>query len=662
LAVSYAKPSLMRLRDHRYMTRTYGALVHDMIMAAVAMFVALYLRVGDEIWGYSPAFFVISIGLFSAITGAVVLWQRLHKFIWSYTSLEDVLVILKVTTFTVLFYAPALFLLTRMEVFPRSSLIISWFVLAMLLGGTRLAYRIARNRNVKGFLADNHRRIPVLLVGAGDGTEVFIREMSRMENAPYHVVGIIDDKGSRVGRNIRGIEVAGTVENLPQILRDMKESMARPPQKLVVTRREIEGEVVRNLVNLADEFGVTVTRLPELTDFKMGKVKLDPRPIQIDDLLGRPQAVLDHSGMQELVAGKTVLITGAGGSIGSELCRQVAGFGPSHLIVLDHSEYLLYKIDMEVRGLAPDLKVTDLLADVRDTARIDQIFEQYTPDIVFHAAALKHVPMVEDSPIEGAATNILGTQNIADACVKNKVAQMVMISTDKAVNPTSIMGMTKRVAETYCQALDAQYNQALEAQKESATRFVTVRFGNVLGSTGSVVPLFQEQIAKGGPVTVTHEDVTRYFMSIREAVALVIQSAVLGAKGASSGAVQAGSLFVLDMGEPVKIVDLARQMIILAGLKPDADIKILFTGLRPGEKLFEELFYGSEEYQKTDADQIFLATPAFSDARQLAASLKKLRKACASQDETQTLQLIQTLVPERHDHDHRTEDRLQSVA
>lgn len=622
----------MRIRTPQYFLRTYSVLAHDMIMAGVAMMIALYLRVGDQVFDFTIDFYIISIGLFMVVCGGVVLHQRLHKFIWSYTSLEDVLVILRVTTFSVILYAPALFLLTRMEAFPRASLLISWFVLAMLLSGSRLGYRILRNRHIHGFWAEGERRVPVLLIGARDGAEVFIRELSRMSSAPYEVIGIIDEKGSRVGRNIRGVEVLGTLDNLSSILKKLRDDHPTPPQRLIITRREFEGERVRQLLHMAEEFGMTVARLPALTDFHAGKAKLEPRPIEVEDLLGRPQAVLDRASMGQMIAGKSILVTGAGGSIGSELCRQIADFSPKKLILLDHSEFLLYQIHLELTHKFPGLSLEQVLCDVRDEKRIHNVFVRTKPDLVFHAAALKHVPMVENNKIEGIQTNVLGTWFVAQAAKQSGVSQMVMISTDKAVNPTSIMGLTKRVAEVICQSLDQEKNQK--------TRFVSVRFGNVLGSTGSVVPLFQSQIARGGPVTVTDKNVKRYFMSISEAVSLVLQSGVLGGEDQARD-----RLFVLDMGEAVKIDDLARQMIVLAGLKPGEDIKIEYTGLRPGEKLYEELFYDREQFDKTRFDQIFTARVPVPEGF-VDSLIEDLKNKCEEQNEAAALRILLDLAPE----------------
>jgi O-antigen biosynthesis protein WbqV len=386
---------------------------------------------------------------------------------------------------------------------------------------------------------------------------------------------------------------------------------------------------------------MTVARVPRATDFREGPGDgLELRPIAIEDLLGRPQTVLDRPAMRALCAGRRVLVTGAGGSIGSELVRQISDFGPARLALLDSSEYQLYEIDLELARRHAQLPRAALLADVRDARRVNALLAAERPEIVFHAAALKHVPMVEAHPDEGVLTNAIGTRIVADACVKHGVGAMVVISTDKAVNPSSVMGASKRLAEQYCQALDLA--EAKKPAGGASTHFVVVRFGNVLGSTGSVVPLFQKQLAEGGPLTVTHPEVDRYFMTVREAVELVLMASAAGAADRRFS----GKVFVLDMGAPVKIVELARQMIRLAGKTPGRDIKIAFTGLRPGEKLREELLHAQEDLVPTDAKAILLASPRTSDLKLLARAFDELERHARAGATPEALALLKHLVPE----------------
>ena len=391
-------------------------------------------------------------------------------------------------------------------------------------------------------------------------------------------------------------------------------------------RRDVDGATVQKLLTLAGEAGCPLERVHADGN------DLRPHPIAIEDLLGRPQSNLDRPAMAAMIRRHRVLVTGAGGSIGSELVRQICAEAPAHITLLDNGEFNLYTIDMEVRQRFASVACSTILADVRDDTAIKDIIAREKPDVVFHAAALKHVPMVEMNPLEGLLTNAIGARNVADACVAAGVQTVVMISTDKAVNPSNVMGASKRVAEIYCQAMDL---------REAGTRFVTVRFGNVLGSAGSVVPLFQKQLAEGGPITITHADMERFFMTIHEAAELVLQAAALG-----PGRDDEGAIYVLDMGQPVKIMDLAKQMIRLAGKEPGKDVAIHVTGLRVGEKLYEELFHGQEPPVATNMPGVFIARPRTVDHAVIAAKLSALDDACRRRDETVALALVADLVPE----------------
>jgi O-antigen biosynthesis protein WbqV len=541
-----------------------------------------------------------------------------------------------------LVFFPLMFIATRLVELPRSLIGINWLVLMALLGGPRFFYRLFKDRSFSfGRLMERQRRsvaVPVLLIGARDGAAMFIREMASDPDRVYRVVGIVADSFARVGRQMGGVPVLGTIDDLQQVIATLDAAGERP-QRLILCAQTLDGAAVRRLLDLADELTIPLARLPRLTEFKetLGDDTPAIEPIALEDLLGRPQAVLDRLGMRALIAGKRVLVTGAGGTIGSELVRQIAACEPARLALLDNSEYALYSIDRELEERYTALPRLAVIGDVREKSRVDQVIAAERPEIVFHAAALKHVPIVEANPVEGVLTNVLGTRHVAEACRTHGVRAMVMISTDKAVNPASVMGATKRLAESICQALDI-----VESRKAGGTRFVTVRFGNVLGSTGSVVPLFQRQLAMGGPLTVTHPDITRFFMTVREAVELVLQASVLAVKGGE----ERGKLFVLDMGEPVKIVDLARQMIRLGGRKPGKDIKIAFIGLRPGEKLQEELFYANEPLLPTEAAAIRLAAPRTIDYTMLSRSLDELAEHAAERRQERMLALLGTLVPE----------------
>ena len=540
-----------------------------------------------------------------------------------------------------LLFFPVMFVITRLEDMPRSLPLINWLVLMFLLGGPRFAYRAYKDRGLGHILELAHpNSVPVLLIGARDSAAMFIREMARDPDRPYRVVGIVGVTLTRVGRELSGIAVLGTIDELPLVVERLTRDGDRP-QRLIITAPALEGPQVRQLLDMADALTIPLARLPRLTDFKrtVDESEEGPalEPVAIEDLLGRSQAVLDRQGMRALVAGRRVLITGAGGTIGSELVRQIAAYEPARIVLVDNNEFALYTVDRELEERHGTLPRRALIGDVRERQRIDEIIARERPELVFHAAAMKHVPMVEANPIEGLVTNVLGTRHVAEACRAHGVRAMVMISTDKAVNPANVMGASKRLAESICQALDM-----VEKRIPGGTRFITVRFGNVLGSTGSVVPLFQRQLAQGGPLTVTHPEIQRFFMTVREAVELVLAASALAMKDGE----ERGKIYVLDMGEPIKIVDLARQMIRLAGLKPDKDIKIAYIGLRPGEKLSEELFHANEPLLPTEAAGIRLAAPRIIDHAMLSRALDELGEHARERREERVMGLLKTLVPE----------------
>jgi O-antigen biosynthesis protein WbqV len=614
------------------------AFLHDLAMAAVSFDLSLWLRWGDALFrAWDAGRLAFATALFAGVAAAVFLSQRMYRGIWRFASVSDMITITRASTLTILIFLPLLFLFNRLQDVPRSTLLINWFALLVLLGGPRFVYRLAKDRYRPVALADRDvRRIPTLLVGAGNAADLFIRA-TMAPGAQYSVVGLLSESRGRVGQGMHGLAVLGTVDDLESVVGVLKQKGGPLPERLILTEETLDGATVRRLLDQADGLGMTLARLPRLTDLKDGIAdKIEVKPIAVEDLLGRPQTVLDRTAMRDLIRGRRVLVTGAGGSIGGELVRQISDCRPDQLTLVENSEYALYTIDMEVAGRHPLLPRRAMIADVRDRRRIDQVMRERRPELVFHAAALKHVPMVETNPLEGCLTNAVGTRIVADACLEHAVKLMVLVSTDKAVNPTSVMGATKRMAEAYCQALDSR-------PPDGRTRFVTVRFGNVLGSTGSVVPLFQRQLMAGGPLTVTDEGMTRYFMTIKEAVELVLQASALGFASAQR---YQGRIFVLDMGEPVKIVHLARQMIRLAGLRPDLDVKIAFTGPRPGEKLFEEIFHGSEAPVPTEMDGILEATVRAGDHDAVADGLSRLEDACRRLDGETAVAMIRCLVPE----------------
>jgi len=618
--------------------RAVATYAHDIFMAGASFWLSLYLRLGEDIGHYSHTLIWQYDVAFMAVAAVVFYGVGLYRGIWRYASLPDLLGLARAVTLLILIYFPLAFVVTRLEGLPRSLFGLNWLVLMALLGGPRFVYRLLKDGSLKNIVGNASGGIPILLIGAGEGADLFIRSTGRDAQQLYRVVGMVADDERRVGRAIGGIPVLGTVAELPQIVRRL-DRRGQKPQRLILSGRAAEGDALHRLLDLANGLGIPLARLPRLTEFKDTREDASRtiEPIAIEDLLGRPQTVLDRDGMRALIAGKRVLVTGAGGTIGAELTRQIAAFGPARLILFDNGEYALYAIEREVIESFPNLPRRALIGDVRDSRRVDAVIAAERPDLVFHAAALKHVPMVEANPAEGVLTNAVGTRHVAEACRAHGVRAMVMISTDKAVNPANVMGASKRLAESICQALDI-----LEARRTGGTRFVTVRFGNVLGSTGSVVPLFQRQLAAGGPLTVTHPEISRYFMTTREAVELVLQASAL----ATSDGEAHGKIFVLDMGQPVKIVDLARQMIRLAGKRPDHDVKIEFIGLRPGEKLHEELFHAQEPLVPTAAEGIRLAAPRTIDYAMLSRALDELAEHAREGRTERLLVVLGNMVPE----------------
>ena len=615
----------------RIPSRAHVVYAHDIVMAAASFVLSLYLRTWDANFRVPTDLVIQGTVVFTVIAAAVFWFMGLYRGVWRYASMNDLLAITRSVSIAILVFLLVMFLWTRLDQVPRSVVVINWFVLMALLGGPRFLYRLVKDRRFDFHLErENGPRIPVLLVGAGDGTEMFIRALARDRQDNYRVVGIVAEKPSRVGHQIHGIDVMGTTGELASVVERLAKDR---PQRLILTHDGMDGTRVRALLDQAEALGMTLARLPRLTDFKSGiGEKVEVKPVAIEDLLGRPQTPLDRHAMEALIEGRRVLVTGAGGSIGGELVRQITDLNPAVAALLDNSEHNLYTIGMEASDRHHGLETRAFIADVRDGAVMERLFAGFRPDLVFHAAALKHVPLVEANVFEGVMTNVIGTVNVARACLAAGASTMVLISTDKAVNPSSVMGATKRIAESYCQALDVS--------AECETRFVTVRFGNVLGSTGSVVPLFQKQLAAGGPLTLTHPGMKRYFMTVREAVELVLQASALG------GRQHEGKIFVLDMGDPVLIKDLAEQMIRLSGLRPGDDIKIEVIGVRPGEKLAEDMFHPGEALVPTPCEGILLAAPRPGDADALARASDGLARGCAEADTVKVMALIRRLVPE----------------
>ena len=567
------------LRRWPWGKRTWLAFSHDVVTAALAWLLAFWFRFNlDFPTAYVHAM-LLSLPIVMAIQSLIFLAFGLYRGIWRYASLPDLKRIVAAVAVAAT-ASPTLLWLTRMnEGVPRSVLLMDPILLVLMMGGSRLAYRAWREHRVHGLIASQGE--PVLVFGAGDAAVSLLKELARSHE--WQPVGLLDDSPDKRGRLLHGVKVLGSFETLPQWAEQLGVKHA------IIAMPSASHQVRRRAVEICAASGLSVLTVPAFEDLLSGRVTVSQiRKVEVEDLLGREPVVLDSAGLHELINGRTVMVTGAGGSIGSELCRQIARFGPARIVLFESSEFALYRIEQELQGRFPQIPLVCVIGDVKDESRINQVLAIQQPSALFHAAAYKHVPLMEnENAWEAMRNNVLGTYVLGKMAIKHGVKKFVFISTDKAVNPTNVMGASKRCAEMVCQALEGA----------DGTRFVMVRFGNVLGSTGSVIPKFQQQIAKGGPVTVTHPDIIRYFMSIPEAAQLVLQAGVMG---------QGGELFVLDMGAPVKIVDLARDMIRLSGFSED-EIKIVFTGLRPGEKLFEELLTDDEHTLPTPHPKLRIA-------------------------------------------------------
>lgn len=603
--------------------RTRAAIfVHDTLMIPVAWLLAYWLRfnLGDipaPMWesGLYALWIVVPVQLgFFWIFG-------LYRGIWRFASLPDLMRVIKSVVAGVLAAVMVLFVLTRLEGVPRSVPAIYAILMVMCLGGPRFLYRWIKDQRLN--FADAER---VLIVGAGRAAEMLVRDILRDRARRYRPIAFVDDDKSKRGKDIQGVRVVARCEGIPDVVADLGIDL------IMLAIPSADSRQMRRLVGLCEQAGVPFRTVPQLEQLMTGQVQINElREVSIEDLLGREPVSLDWDGIRGGLSNRTILVTGAGGSIGRELCRQIVRLRPARLVLFESSEFNLYEIERELNRSYPGVPVTARLGDVRDETSVIGSMEDFAPEVVFHAAAYKHVPMLEHQVREAVRNNVLGTRIVADAADRHGCAQFVLISTDKAVNPANVMGASKRIAEIYCQNLNSR----------SDTRFVTVRFGNVLGSAGSVVPLFREQIARGGPVTVTHKGVERYFMTIPEASQLIMQSAVLG-----SG----GEIYVLDMGEPVKIRDLAEEMIRLSGNVPDRDIEIRYVGLREGEKLYEELFHEREHLQATNHDKILLARHRVVDWEMLSRVLDDMSAACVRRDTAALMSLLSTLVPENRIH------------
>lgn len=596
----------------------------DIISAIIAALVSIYLRFdGNLIPQNYLSMLVGQLPFFVMITIVSFFLFKLYSRVWRYAGSSELLAIVGAN------FAGAIcwfiFSVLVEAVLPRSIYILTALVLTFFVGGTRLSLRVYSYLTSKPqYIQRTQKLNKVLVIGAGDAGAMLAREIERYHSGKRKIIGFIDDDRDKQGKNMFGIRVLGSRYDIEQVVADTDAN------EIIIAMPSVKGKEIKEIIDVCKNTNCKLTILPGVYEIIEGTVSVNQlRPVEVEDLLGRDPVKLDTKNVSAYITGKVVLITGAGGSIGSEICRQVAKMQPKKMLLLGKGENSIYEISQELSIEYPQIRKVPIIADVRDEERINGIMDYFHPHVVFHAAAHKHVPLMEYQPMEAVRNNVLGTKVVAEAASKNGVETFVMISTDKAVNPTSVMGCTKRVAEMFVQSMNSI----------SETRFAAVRFGNVLGSRGSVIPLFKKQIAKGGPVTVTHPDMKRYFMTIPEASQLVLQAGAMA---------EGGEVFVLDMGEPVKIYDLARDMITLSGMIPEVDIEIKFTGLRPGEKLFEELLSAEDGTEATQHKKIFTAMIKCVDKTKLDFQIRRLLEQTTGDNVVEVLkETVPTYRPNR---------------
>lgn len=593
----------------------------DIIVINISYLLALYIRfdgvIGDQFTSYFNKYLQFALYI-TLIKVLIFYYFKLYKSIWKYASIHELVNIL--VAIVVSNTAVLSFLFIRQSNLPRSIYAITALIDMVLIGGIRFSFRTFNLLGEMGHLNNSNQK-RILIIGGGDAGDMVIREYKNHSQLNSRPIAIIDDNVSKHGQLINGVGVVGGRSEIPTMVKklDIDEILIAIPS---ASKAEIS-----SLVEICKETKAKLKILPGMYELIDGQVSINKiRDVDIEDLLGRDEIKVDLNEISGYIKDKVVMVTGGGGSIGSELCRQIAMYNPKKLIILDIYENTAYDIENELIRSFKDLNLKTYIGSIRDRNRVFELINREKPKVIFHAAAHKHVPLMEDSPKEAIKNNVFGTLNLAQAADKFSVERFVMISTDKAVNPTNIMGASKRICEMIIQSIDSI----------SKTEFVAVRFGNVLGSNGSVIPLFKKQIADGGPVTVTHKDIIRYFMTIPEAVQLVIQAGAMA---------QGGEIFVLDMGKPVRIMDLAKDLIRLSGFDPEVDMPIKITGLRPGEKLFEELLLDEEGISSTKHDKIFIGKPIFSDYKFLSKTLEELNNVISNSTEEEFVEYIKTIVP-----------------
>lgn len=597
----------------------------DIFFIALSVWLAFLLRFDGNIPGQYDPFIIRIIALAVIFTIPIFYFRKLYSFSWSYVSSSELISLFLSTTASFFFLSITIFAskyFPHFLNFPRSTIFISYVLVFILCGSLRLSKRIYLGTIGLGKVAGGER---TLIVGAGDAGEQILRSMQSMQSNRYFPIGFADDNPIKQGIKIHGVRVLGKISDIPDIVKEHN------VKELIIALPSANNKIIREAVDLGRKAGLYKIKIaPKLHEIIRGEVALrNLKDVDVEDLLGRESITLDKKQIEQFIKDKTILVTGAAGSIGSELSRQIVKFSPSLLMLLDQDETGIFNISRELKEKFPQVNLQSFVKDVTDAPSMKEIFKEYRPKVVFHAAAYKHVPLMEVQPDEAVKNNIFGTEVLAKASVENNIEHFIFISTDKAVNPTSVMGATKRVCEMICQSYSGKGN----------TKFISVRFGNVLNSRGSVIPTFKEQIRKGGPVTVTHKDMKRYFMLISEACLLVMQAGALG---------RGNEVLVLDMGKPISILDLAKEMIKLSGLKPDKDIAIVFIGLRPGEKLFEEMLTAEEGTVATQHQKIFIARMSEVNFPKLQEHLRSLKDIVPSGNPKEIIAALKRMTPYYH--------------
>lgn len=595
-------------------------ILSDAVLINLAYILAFYFRYSYTNFKFYSKNYIDMAVIVTAIYIACFYLFKLYESLWSYASIDEfMLAIGGCLTSSI---ATIAFVRIFGHGFAYGVSIIACAFSILFIVGFRMSFRIyGRFESIINCNSSKNTRKRVMIIGAGAAAAMVIKEMKSSNQSKYIPVALIDDDAYKKGKNIMGVKVLGSRVDIPTIAKE------KAIETILIAIPTINDEDKKQILEMCKKTNCNIEIIPGMYEIINGKVSLSQiRQVDIEDLLGRKAVELDMEGISNYIHNKTILVTGGGGSIGSELCRQISRFEPKQLIILDIYENNAYDLQNELKYKYPKLDLKVLIASVRDKKRLENIFKKYLPNIVFHAAAHKHVPLMEESPMEAIKNNVFGTYNVTDCAHKYKVERFVMISTDKAVNPTNVMGATKRMCEMIIQSMD----------KISKTQFVAVRFGNVLGSNGSVIPLFKKQIAYGGPVTVTNKYITRFFMTIPEAAQLVLQAGAFA---------EGGEIFILDMGKPVKIYDLAWDLIKLSGFEPNKDIKIEITGLRPGEKLYEELLMSEEGLIKTKHEKIFIGKPTFSNLGAMQQRMKELREIIEEDDVELLINKIEEIVP-----------------